>query len=268
MYLLYTDEVNTEPSKDFFVYAGVSIPGENAGIISQEIDRLRLEYGYRPKDILKFNTVERPTYISPEQHRNIKKEVIEIVGKHKVKLFSSFILHKISTSPEDARLKEINRVCYHFDCFLNHKKSKGLVLIDPFQDRRLRDHLCEKFSIGIMGLPYTPVSRLQNILGFHIAYIGTSNFCSLVDIVLGSLRYAVNNRENKTTKGVAKTLISQLEPLCIREEISKKVSELSIFFSPKIIKEPSYRLEYIKLHAFLKEGGIEPSQYPSDTRSY
>ena len=69
MHLLYTDEVNVDPeNSEFFVYAGVAIPGDNAAALSTAIENLRTHYGYQPSDLLKFNTRERPGYISPEQH--------------------------------------------------------------------------------------------------------------------------------------------------------------------------------------------------------
>ncbi len=42
-----------------------------------------------------------------------KRELMEAAARHDVKLIVSMILHSIATSPEDARLNEINRVCYH-----------------------------------------------------------------------------------------------------------------------------------------------------------
>ncbi len=156
MRLLYTDETNTDPtSTEFFVYGGICVSEEHATAISNEIDAIRKSFNYQPLDILKFNTRERPSQISADDHREIKMKVMETAVKNEVKLFSSFILHNIATSPEPVRLNEINTICYHFDCYLGQVNDSGLVLIDPFQDSNLRKHLCEKFSIGISGLPYT-----------------------------------------------------------------------------------------------------------------
>jgi hypothetical protein len=264
MHLLYTDEVNIDPaSSNFFIYAGVSIADENAGPLSKEIDSLRAKYSYRPEDILKFNTRERPIHISPEDHRNIKREVLEAGARNNVILFSSIISHKIATSPEDARRKEINRICYHFDCYLRRKNDFGLVLIDTFQDSQLSKILREKFSVGIMGLPYSPVHRLERILGFHLASIGSSNFCSIVDIVLGSFRYSINSRFDPKKLPIVETLLEQLSHLCIRTS-NGKIDELSVFFSPKRIKIHSYLAEYKALHKFLAENGFESEQEPSN----
>jgi hypothetical protein len=49
VHLLYTDEVNMDPdNSEFFVYAGVSIPGENAAALHADIEALRKRNGYKP----------------------------------------------------------------------------------------------------------------------------------------------------------------------------------------------------------------------------
>lgn len=268
MHLLYTDEVNIDPaSTEFFVYAGIAIPGDSAAPLSAEVEGLRAKYGYNPGDILKFNTAERPSQISPETHRDIKRDVILEATKHGVVLFSSSILHDIATSPEEARRNEINRICFNFDCYLGRVKDVGLVLIDTFQDAKLSGILREKFSVGLVGLPYSKTYWLRHVLGFHLSCIGSSNFCSVIDIVLGSLRYAVNERKNKEKHGVVNSLLTQLSPLCCRAS-SGKVSELSIFLSPKVIKSKKYLETYLELHGFLTEAGLESEQVPTDVVSY
>ena len=264
MYLLYTDEVNIDPaSSNFFIYAGVSISDRNAGALSKEIDSLRAKYSFQPENILKFNTRERPKHISAEDHRNIKREVLEAVARYEVKLFSSVIFHNIASSPDDARRLEINRICYHFDCYLRRKNDFGIVLIDTFQDSQLSKILREKFSVGIKGLPYSPVYRLERILGFHLACIGSSNFCSIVDIVLGSFRYSINSRFDPQKLPTVRTLLGQLSNLCIKTS-NRKIDELSVFFSPKRIKAHSYLAEYKALHKFLAENGFEAEQVPTN----
>lgn len=269
MYLLYTDETNTDPKhSDFFIYGGVAISGEHAEAISVKIEGLRRKYGYRAGDILKFNTKEKPKHISIDAHKDIKKEVIAVASEFGVVLFTSFILHKIAASPEDARRNEINRICFHFDSFLFQVKDMGLVLVDMFQDEDLPAILREKFSVGIRGLPYTPVHRLQRVLGFHFSTIGSSNFCSLVDIILGAIRWVVNNRDDPSKEPVAKELLQQVSPLLIRYKDAGKVSELSLFFSPKVIKAKTYLEEYCKLYDFLAVNGVVGAQHPTNQRTY
>jgi len=166
MHLLYTDETNIDPAiSDFFAYAGVAIPGEVAGHPSSRNEAARADNGYGVDDLLKFNTKERPGHVSPEAHREAKRQVLEEAASHGVKLFCSFILHRVASSRQDARLNEINRICDHFNCYLNRVSDHGLVLIDTFQDTNLLAFLRQKFSLGLKGLPYSSSYRLDRLLG-------------------------------------------------------------------------------------------------------
>ncbi|GAB2180626.1 hypothetical protein DLREEDagrD3_08490 [Denitratisoma sp. agr-D3] len=261
MYLLYCDETNLEErGGDFFTYGGIAIPGEVAQALSQEIDEIRAKFGV-PRDFrLKFNP--GPKHLSHDEFIALKQSIIEAVARQNATLFISLILHDVATSPADARQNEINRVCYHFDCFLNRKKSPGLVLIDRFDDKAIDAHLAEKFSVGITGLPYTKEMRLSNIVGFHYSAIGQSNFASVVDILLGSIRFSMNGftRNDPKARDTAKKVIPLLSPMLFREEGRTTVSELGIFFSPKVIKSDKFRAIYQGMKDFFAECGVVVEQ--------
>jgi len=269
MYLLYCDETNLEEKEnDYFVYGGIAVETESALDLSHEIDEIRNTAKIPKKFSLKFNP--KPSNLSHTEFIGLKQSVIEAAARRNCVLFSSLILHNIATSPDDARRNEINRVCYHFDCFLSRQKTHGLVLIDRFDDKQIDAHLREKFSIGVTDLPYATEKRLERIVGFHYSTIGQSHFGSLVDIALGSFRFAVNAfTRNETDKlPAARTILALLSSLFFRENSRREVSELSLFFSPKIIKRVSYRKQYEALRQFLTDNNIEAEQQISDVRTY
>jgi hypothetical protein len=133
---------------------------------------VRANNGYGPDDILKFNTKERPRHVTPEAHREAKRQVLQEAAEQGAKLFCSFILHRVATSPQEARFNEINRICYHFNCYLTRINDHGLVLIDTLQDNTIVGFLRQKFSVGLKGLPYSSSYRLYRVLGLHLASIG------------------------------------------------------------------------------------------------
>lgn len=261
MYLLYCDETNLEEKAgDFFTYGGIAIPGDVAQSLSQEIDEIREKFKV-PRDFrLKFNP--GPKHLSHDEFIALKQSIIEAAACQKARLFISLILHDVAKNPAEARRNEINRVCYHFDCFLNRKKSPGLVLIDRFDDKSIDAHLAEKFSVGITGLPYTKEMRLSNIVGFHYSAIGQSNFTSVVDILLGSIRFSMNGFTRNDLKAcdTAKKVIPLLSPMFFREDGRTTVSELGIFFSPKVIKSDKFRAVYQGMKDFFAECGVEVEQ--------
>jgi hypothetical protein len=122
--------------------------------------------------------------------------------------------------------------------------------------------LAEKFSIGVTGLPHTNEMRLSNVIGFHYAAVGQSHFSSLIDIVIGSLRFAINahTRNQQNNLETAARILEGLQPLFYREKEGSPVSELSFFFSPKLIKVEAYRAQYETLRTFIGAHGIDTAQ--------
>jgi len=88
---------------------------------------------------------------------------------------------------------------------------------------------------GWTGLPHTAQMRLSNVVGFHYAAVGQSHFSSLIDVVLGSLRFAINAFSRGETAKIeaAKRILGGLEPMFYRNDDNVPVSELSFYFSPK-----------------------------------
>jgi hypothetical protein len=178
MHLLYCDETNLqERSGDFFVYAGVVVESSRARDLSHRIDKIRSDANVPVAYRLKFNP--GPECLDHQQFIELKKSVVAAAVEAKVGLLVSAILHDVAKNPDQARLNEINRICFHFDCLLNRTHGPGLVLIDRFNDKQVDAHLAEKFSIGLTGMPHRAEWRLSNIIGFHYSAVGQSHFCSL-----------------------------------------------------------------------------------------
>jgi len=261
MHLLYCDETNfTKKTGDFFVYGGVAFDAAIARELAAEIEEARNALDVARDYVLKFNP--GPKDISHQQFIKLKQAVIAAAAKFDCKLFVNLLLHDIATSSEDARRFGINRLCYHFDCYLNRPKVPGLVLIDRFDDKEIDGQLREKLSVGLTGhLPYSTEMKIQWIVGYHLAAVGQSHFCSLVDVLLGSLRFAINafTRARDEELATAKAILKQLAPLFFHE-YSEHVSEISLWFSPKDIRSDAYRAKYLALRDFLAENGVVSSQ--------
>jgi hypothetical protein len=236
VYLLYCDETNLQERKgDFLIYGGMMINCARARELSAAIDeawrRARVPRDYQ----LKFNP--GPDGFSHDQFIDLKQEALRAAAEHGARLLVYVILHDITRSPDEARRNGINTVCYHFDCVLSREGRPGLVLIDRFNDAGnvIDGHLREKFTIGLTGMPYGGEMRMSNIVGFHYSNLGQSHFPSLVDVALGSLRFALNahTRDQARLKATAKTLIGILSPMFWRTADGQPVPELGFLFSPK-----------------------------------
>ncbi len=269
MHLLYCDETNLDPNDHtFFVYGGIIIPCDRAKELHDEIESIRTESSIPQNFSLKFNP--KPSNLSHQDFIRAKQAVIEAAVRHKCIFLASIILHQIATSRDEARRNEINRVLFHFNSLLIRQSSYDLCLIDRFSDAQIDSHLREKFSIGLRGLPYAGDMRLERIIGFHYSAIGQSHFGSIIDIVLGSFRYSINAHcaQDPTRLRTADVILPLIKPLFFCSDHSGKVLELSLNFSPKIIRSDRYRNEYQCLKDFLMEKGIEASQEMTDIRMY
>jgi hypothetical protein len=239
MYLLYCDETNLDPRENtFFIYGGVTIPAEQAKSLSDTVEKIRQENGIKPEFLLKFNP--KPDNMKHVQFSDVKQQIIEAAIAHNCTLIVSMILHSIATSPDAARRNEINRVLLHFNGFLGVKHSHGLALIDRFSDAQIDAHLRKKFAIGITGLPYCKAMRLERIVGFHHSAIGQSHFSSVVDIVLGSLRFAINAHANddKSRMKSSIQILKIIRPLFKRSDFTGEVPEMCLFFSKDGVDSP------------------------------
>jgi len=268
MHLLYADETSLEPAKhEFFVYGGVAIPCDNAGELHRNYEGIRDQFKVPTNFLLKFNP--GPGHLKHEEFVALKKAVIEAAVKAKCTFLTTISHHKIISSVDSARRGEINRISFHFNALLNRRKDYGIILIDRFTDKQIDEHLREKFSVGLTDMPYAKTLRLARIVGFHYSAIGQSHFASLIDVLIGSMRFVIDafSTRNDTAVKTAQSILQEIGPLFERTD-DKRVSVLSINFTPKIIKVEGYRNRYQELKHFLKVGGAEPEQEITDQRTY
>lgn len=263
MHLLYCDESNIERrAGDFLVYGGIFIPSEQAGSLSGEIERIRVDAGLSPEVRLKFNP--RPEGFTHQEFITLKQRIIEASIEHECKFLAYVVLHDLAGVPDNARRFGINTVCYHFHCVLNRVGGSGLVLIDRFNDanNEIDAHLKQKMNVGIQ-LPYRNApTRLTNITGFHYSAIGQSHFTSLVDIFVGSFRFAVNihTRNDERLRENGLTVLRVLAPAFYRYPGGDRVPDIGLCFSPMNVRLDHFREKYRSLQAFMREGGVDSSQ--------
>ncbi|MEC7741174.1 MAG: hypothetical protein VYE13_01705 [Pseudomonadota bacterium] len=145
-----------------------------------------------------------------------------------------------------------------------------MVMIDRFNDEgnQIDGHLTEKMSAGV-HLPHRQgPTRLSRILGFHYSAIGQSHFTSLIDILISSLRWAINvhSRGNEELRPNALDLLGRLSPLFYRDD-QGRVPDIGLCFSPMNVRVNAYHRLYVDLRTFLGEAGILSSQKITNNQS-
>jgi hypothetical protein len=91
----------------------------------------------------------------------------------------------------------------------------------------------------------------------------------LIDIVMGSFRYAVNAFTRNDAGGIqtAANLLHLLQPLFVTNA-NGHIREASLFFSPKIVKSDKFRAQYVALKKHLTDHGLIAEQTITDERTY
>ncbi|HKU51713.1 MAG TPA: hypothetical protein VJQ25_04545, partial [Nitrospira sp.] len=180
--------------------------------------------------------------------------------------FSAYVIHHGIARPKGVELSRawaINTLCYQFDTYLAASNEPGTVNIDIFDERSLYAIMIEKFSRGLVDFKDKPDYRLRNIVSVNAAKLGASHFGSIIDILIGSLRFAVNNREVAEQAKTCDDLLTQLAPLFHRRPGATEVSALGLSYRPKDILSSDYFDETLKLHKYLSQRGICAEDLPT-----
>jgi hypothetical protein len=247
MYLMFGDEADKDQTagKKFFIYGAIWCPSNSLCNLHAGIETARKAAGYAVTDSLKSSSNSRPTDVAPEKHRELKNEVMNLAREvGNVRFCAQATLHEIARNQPNSELVErgANTVLSRFDTFLKEQKSFGYALMDRMPIKDPYKYLKDKFQLG-MEFPDKPSVRFDRIIGLGHACDGSSNLCSVADIMLGAFRYCVNEPENpEAGKAMFPTLMSMMWK---REQGGKTyVNECGLVFRPKELKVEKHRAEY------------------------
>jgi hypothetical protein len=259
MYTLITDETNTQESEDgdFFIYGGLIFSPDQMKQVTDDIESIRTKYGSEPPDKLKFDTRSRPKHVSRKDYTCAKNDVIEACLKAEVQFIAYMVLHKVA---KDERAKgewALNSVLVAFSKkFLLRKKDYGIVVIDrlPGNDRAY-DMLKRKFQQGLRMQSTGNAVKLERVLLYATTCDGASHLSSAVDIVLGSLRWVVNQRRHLTSDDLSQKMLEKVGKMMYHRASGevRYVREYGLILRPKSYPgHPPYRQEYEDLVAYLE----------------
>lgn len=249
MHFLFTDETNQQPTSlaEFFIYGGIFAPAERLSDLHNLVETARLENGYKPSDQFKFNIAEKPSQVSKEQFTKAKRLVLDGCGPLGVQFSAVLTLHEIAKNKELEQLIGwgANTVIGAFNRFLSESSSFGVCIVDRLPFRGGFAYLEEKFRTGLT-FPQGKTIALDRIQLFAATCEGASHASSVADIVLGSFRYCVNQKE----KDIAPR---EMLPIIARMMWHWKdgnrvfVRERGLIFRPKRVAVEAYQHKYDEL---------------------
>lgn len=266
MFVIYCDETNLEERNgDFLIYGGLMIDAANLEAVSKEMWELRRSYNID-------NTAELKYLPAPDEitgnYNDFKKACIELCIRYECKLLTYQILHDIATNPDEARRNGINEICMNFHYELTDHDEIGIIFVDRFNDsgNQIDAHLRRKFSVGLEGASLlTNPYPLPRVVGLHYTTIGQSHMTSLIDIILGTYRTALNivSRQQAPSEPLAKEILEFISPL-FRRATDNCIPRIAISFSPKSVRADRYRRKYVDTINFMNSCGYNLTQTYED----
>lgn len=266
MYTFMVDETNRDYVEGhFFIVGGLVFTPEQALSVDRAVAARRAEFGYRPGDNFKFNTNERPAYVTPDQHREAKQLIIADLKEIGVRMIVSVVLHDLCRDQTyDTRMDwGLNTLAGAYRKLLSAERAYGIMLIDRDNDRF--DHLEYLFQHGLRMYTGDHVRVDDRIKLFGQTNDNASNLSSAADIALGAFRYCVNTAVGAGRELVARVMFPDLAEVMwgvpsTRDESDKQIAGYGYHARPKThnITVPWHKDRYFSLAAALTSYSLDP----------
>jgi len=242
MHWFLVDETNRDYSADhFFIVGGLVFTEAQVELVDAAVREVRQTHGYKPGDSLKFDTNGRPDYITPQQHKDAKQDLIVRLRDIGVRMVVYVILHDICMNESyDNRMNfALNTLVYAYTDLLFRENATGVMLID--RDNGRYDHLEHLFQHGLnfegREVPVTARIRLFGMTNDNASYLS-----SATDVALGAFRYCVNAAGGWGRDHVAREMFPPLGDMIWGVETQSGVKQVKGFgYQPRPQTVKAYR---------------------------
>lgn len=244
-YILYTDETNAEPGEhvEFFIYGGVWLPIEGLPDLDKAVADIRQATGYRPGDVLKFDTHSRPKQVGRAQQTAAKEAVLQASFDAGLRFSAVVVLHDIAHDPEWRWMVQADDLLRAFDKFLARHEGVGVVVMD--RKERIHDYLIEKGQRGYVKRKTDESTPFQRIHSFSSGAIGASHLGSVADIVLGSFRYCVNDvKETPASQKMLPAVVRLMWHIRMPRSGEVHLGARGLLLRPEVVKMASHKARY------------------------
>lgn len=259
MYTFIVDETNRDfVANHFFIVGGLIFTEDQVRLVDESVRLRRERAGYRPGDSFKFNTNERPSYVSPQQHREAKKLLVSDLRDIGVRMVVSVVLHELCRGQDyHTRMNwALNTLAGAYRRLLVVEEACGFMLLDRDNDRF--DHLEYLFQHGLEMHGGGSVRVDDKIFLFGMTNDNASNIASAADIALGAFRYCANTAVGAGRDEVAHQMFPTLSEIMWSVPVAGQSERLIAGYGynprPKVEKiyKPELRERYRQLAASLR----------------
>jgi hypothetical protein len=251
VYVLLTDETNQQPSERarFFIYGGVFFPADALPDLHDLVEEIRDDTGFNRDDELKFDTRSRPEHVTRQQHTTAKRRLLEGCAELDVQFVASLVLHEIARTRTLDQLVGwgANTVLLTFQKFLDRNEERGICMADRLPFAHGHHYLEETFQQGLLMGNRRRV--LDRVLLLAETTQRESFVSSVVDVILGSFRYCVNERENERAVAAMRRMLPAVVQMMWSHRVDDTiyVREYGLLFRPMNVRVPHHQEEYDNL---------------------
>lgn len=262
VHMFLVDETNRDfVENTFFIVGGLVYTPEQIPLVDRAVALCRGAAGYRSGDSFKFNTNERPAYVSIEDHRDAKKSLIADLKEIGVRMIVSVVLHDLCRDQSyDQRMEwSLNTLAGAYRKLLVAERARGIMLMDRDNDRF--DHLEHLFQHGLTFQDGSQIGLQDRIQLFGMTNDNASNLSSAADIALGAFRYCVNTAVGQGREPVAREMFPDLASIMWAVETAdgnQQIRGYGYHPRPKEQRVPAHRERYSNLASALASYSIEP----------
>ncbi len=260
VYLLYTEETSMrrDPKSRLFIYGGMLLPFEALDKLHALVQQVRDENDFRDVDELKFSAKSRPKHIPKEQHAAARRSVLNGCQQLGVRLVTTVVLPGIAKGRPPGELVSwgANSVLGAFEDFLTEENATGICIFGHLPFTQPYKYINTRFQSGVTS-DDGATRRLERIQLFSLSSTGASHVASAVDIVIGSLKYCLNEKEpSETCRAMLPGILGMIWHK--KEGDSVQLRGYGLRFNPAEVKIPAYQQQYDeltqRLEGVMKEG--------------
>ncbi len=238
----------------YLVYGGVLAHESKLRRIKKGISRIRRSFKLKRDKELKW-TLDLG---SQTKNVNFKKAVFSLAAKQSVQLIVYVVPHAIAASTDNVEKFKFafNVVIQQFERFLGEKENEhGLILSDkldsvfkPKERERLERYLLQVYTWKGTGMlrprliVYPPIFLPSDWSFLH----------GMTDILIGGLRYAMNNRNTAGSKIKCTAIMKQIAPLFWKGETTGSPIGSGFNLYPKRATTPWHRGDLAELTQWVK----------------
>lgn len=260
VYLLYTEEtsIRRDPKSRFFTYSGMFFPADSLADIHSLVRHIRDDSDFRDVEEFKFSAGSRPKNLTKEQHAAARRDVLNGCRQIGARLITTIVLPGVAKGRPMGELVGwgVNAVLGAFEDFLTQEDATGICVLDRLPFTQPYKYLKTRFQSGATSADGA-ARRLDRIQMLSLSCAGASHAASAADIVIGSLKYCLNQQDpGETCRAMLPGLLGMMWHK--QEGDSVRLRGYGLRFSPEEVKIPAYQQQYDdltrRLETFLKEG--------------